>query len=157
MDGVTVEKDAGGGAGHDPVDEMTPESIGIMSSTCVHGTPPFSHAIYSPVSSGVYTTRAYRVWSPKRARGAAQGGREVSNRWPASLYIVRSITPTGPVAAARSRAAVGGVRDARRTLIHSEWIGVGKGLNGTKVLVLYHATLCVVSCAMTYVVLTSTQ
>ena len=125
MDGVTVEKDAGGGAGHDPVDEITPESIWIMSSTCVHGTPPFSHAIYSPVSSGVYTTRAYRVWSPKRARGAAQGGREVSSRWLASLYIVRSITPTGPVAAARSRAAVGGVRDARRTLIsvrRSAWV-----------------------------------
>ena len=127
MDGVTVEKDAGGGAGHDPVDEITPDSIGIMSSTCVHGTPPFSHAIYSPVSSGVYTTRAYRVWSPKRARGAAQGGREVSSRWLASLYIVRSITPTGPVAAARSRAAVGGVRDARRTLVRELGLGRERG------------------------------
>ena len=69
-----------------------------------------------------------REKSRGRARGTGQGARQTSSRHPIDPGVVRLIIPTGPVARARSRAAVRASAGLRQTLIPSDGIGKGKGL-----------------------------
>ena len=69
-----------------------------------------------------------REKSSQTARGAGQGARQTSSRHPIDLRDARSIIPTGPVARARSRAAVRASAGLRQTLNVLKTFGKGKGL-----------------------------
>ena len=66
---------------------------------------------------------------PQEARGTGEGARETSRRATGGGGIAGPIPPPGPVAVARSPAALRAVRTPRRTLYIDTYIQHGKGVN----------------------------
>ena len=100
-----------------------------------HKRPPVcgcvATCLWGPISLAVPYTSVQRACAPERLHGEGERARRTSRRRPAGGRIVGSIKPAGPLARARSPAALGADGDARHILVLSDRTSVGKGLSGS--------------------------